>query len=237
MTPSFALYLAPLALRRTSCLSINGSPLAWRLLLCIFGLTMKVPLQISFHGITPSPAIENEIRQRAAKLDRFYKRLTACRVVVEEPHRHHRKGKRFSVRIDLSVPGDELVVCRSTEKSNAPTNIHFAIRDAFDNALRQLQGYAERHRGETKTHVEPPHGRIARLFPNEECGFLESADGREVYFHARSVLNNDFNNLSVGNEVRFAEELGDKGPQASSVEVVGKDGRHVFSAGGAAVAK
>jgi cold shock CspA family protein len=77
-------------------------------------------------------------------------------------------------------------------------------------------------RQETKTHEEQPHGRIATLFPDEGYGFIETSDGSEVYFHRNSLFNDDFEQLQVGDEVRFAEEEGDKGLQASTIRLIGK---------------
>jgi cold shock CspA family protein len=76
-------------------------------------------------------------------------------------------------------------------------------------------------RGEVKTPAGPPQGRVVRLFPEDGFGFLEAPDGREVYFHRNSVLEG-FDSLEVGSEVRFAEEQGIEGPQASTVSLVGK---------------
>ena len=73
---------------------------------------MKIPLKITFRNMEPSKAIEDNIREKAAKLDSFYDRIMSCRVTVEAPHRHHHKGKAYQVRIDLTVPGDELVIDR-----------------------------------------------------------------------------------------------------------------------------
>ena len=73
---------------------------------------MQLPLQVTLRDISPSEAIEAYIRERAAKLEQFYDRIMSCRVVVEAPVRHHRKGGPYKVRIDLTVPGDELVIDR-----------------------------------------------------------------------------------------------------------------------------
>ena len=77
-----------------------------------------------------------------------------------------------------------------------------------------------RQRGDVKHHEEPTHARISALFPDKGYGFLTTQDGREIYFHEHSVLNRKFKQLEIGMEVRFAEEMGEKGPQASSVTVV-----------------
>jgi cold shock CspA family protein/ribosome-associated translation inhibitor RaiA len=183
---------------------------------------MQLPVQITFRDIPPSEAIEARIRQDAAKLDRFYDRIMGCRVIVESPHRHHYKGKIYHVRIDLTVPNGELVVKRDPPEHQTHEDIYVAIRDAFDAAKRKLQDYARFQRHETKAHEVPPYGWIATLFPDEGYGFIETSDGREVYFHQNSVLNSAFSQLEVGDEVRFAEEEGEKGLQASTVRLIGK---------------
>jgi len=73
---------------------------------------MQVPLRISYHHCAPSDALNALIREKALELERFYPRITSCRVVVERPGYHHRHGKgaHFRVRIEVSVPGELLVV-------------------------------------------------------------------------------------------------------------------------------
>ena len=73
---------------------------------------MTVPLQITYRNMESTEAIEEEIRDKAAKLDHFYDRITSCRVVVEVPHRHHHKGIAYHVRVDVKVPGWEVVINR-----------------------------------------------------------------------------------------------------------------------------
>ncbi|NWF62353.1 MAG: HPF/RaiA family ribosome-associated protein [Fischerella sp.] len=183
---------------------------------------MQLPLQITFHKMTPSEAIEAKIRRCAAKLERFYNRIISCRVIVDAPHRHQRNGKQYHVRIDLTVPNAELVVNRYPPKHQSYEDIYVAIRDAFDAAKRELQDYARLRRHETKTHELPPYGRIGKLFPEEGYGFIETADGDEVYFHKNSLCNGDFEQLQLGDKVRFAYSQGNKGPQASTVRLLGK---------------
>jgi ribosome-associated translation inhibitor RaiA/cold shock CspA family protein len=183
---------------------------------------MQMPLQISFHGLDPSPEIEARIRKKAAKLERFSDRIIGCRVVVEAPHRHHRHGKLYNVRIDLSVPGKDVFVGHSGPLNHAHEDVNVAIRDAFNAAARQLEDHARRIRGGVKTHTAPKHGKITQLF--EDYGFVEMPDGQEVYFHKNSVVDADFYKLEVANEVRLviAEGEGVEGTQASSVTPIGK---------------
>ncbi len=183
---------------------------------------MQLPLQITFRDMPPSEAMEAAIREKAAKLEQFFDHIMGCRVVVEAPHQHHRKGKLYRVRIDITVPGAELVVNRSPDDHHAHEDAYVAIRDAFDAARRQLDTRVARRRGDVKNHELPPHGRVLNLVPMEDYGMILTPDGREIYFHRNSVVNAEFDKLESGDEVRFAEELGEKGPQASSVQRVGK---------------
>ena len=196
---------------------------------------MKLPLQISFRNMKPSEAVEARVREEVAKLETFYAGIMHCRIVVELPHKHHRKGDLYHIRIDITVPGAELVVKRepslhaSLRKSDAEkqlksyeahaahTDVFVVIRDVFKEARRQLQDYARRIRGQTKTHLPQPSGRVSRLFPEEGYGFLRASDGTEIYFHKNSVLHDEFNRLTIGTWVAFNEEMGEKGVQASTV--------------------
>jgi ribosomal subunit interface protein len=115
---------------------------------------MQTPLQIDFHNMDHSPAVEAKLRERAAKLETMFDRITGCRVVVEAPHRHSRKGKLYNVRIELDVPGKVIVANRNGPKDHAHEDIYVAIRDAFDAVTRQLEDHARVIRGEVKTHGE-----------------------------------------------------------------------------------
>lgn len=120
---------------------------------------MQIPLQISFHGMEPSPAVEARIREKAAKLERFNDRIVGCKVLVEAPHRQggqgkHYHGKLYNVRVDLSVPGKDIVVGGTSTRSHANEDVYVAIRDSFDAAGRQLQDHARRMRGDVKSHED-----------------------------------------------------------------------------------
>ncbi|HVH40961.1 MAG TPA: HPF/RaiA family ribosome-associated protein [Labilithrix sp.] len=178
---------------------------------------MVAAVQITFRDIPPSAAVSQHVERRAEKLETFFHRMVKCHVVVEEPHRHSRQGKKFHVEIDMHVPGRELVISRNPD--DAKEDLHAAIDMAFDDAERVLENYARQLQPDTKTHLKPPQGVVLRIFHDRGYGFIES-DGTEVYFHRNSVLGERFDKLTVGSKVRFALEDGDKGPQASSVHVV-----------------
>lgn len=183
---------------------------------------MQIPLQITFRKIKRSPALEAEVREHAAKLDKFYDRIMSCRVVIEEQHKHHLRGNHFQISLDVTVPGGELVASREPDEHHAYTDVHVAIRDAFDSMRRQLEDFARQHDQRLKVHAPPPHGRIVELNPEEDRGRIETPDGRLIYFHRNSVIGANFSALKVGTEVRFHEEAGERGPQASTVQVIGK---------------
>jgi len=98
---------------------------------------MKTPLQITFRDVPHSEALDTHIREKAQKLEQVFGDIMSCRVVVEQPARHHQQGKLFNIHIDLGVPGLEIVVDKQANE-----DVYIALRDAFDAARRQLEDYA-----------------------------------------------------------------------------------------------
>ncbi|MEJ2452082.1 MAG: HPF/RaiA family ribosome-associated protein [Gammaproteobacteria bacterium] len=183
---------------------------------------MQIPVQITYRDMPPSEAVDAIIRERVQKLEHFTDNITSCRVVIEAPHKRHHHGKLFSIHIDITLPGHEIVVARQPDEHHAHEDIYVAIRDAFDAARRQLEDHSRRHRGKVKHHEAEPHGHIAKLIPEQNYGVIQTHDGREIYFHRNSVINAEFDDLEPGASVHFTETNGDQGPQASSVHIEGK---------------
>lgn len=199
---------------------------------------MQLEPRITFRGVKHSMALETDIRRRLDKLETYYPRVTDCAVLVELPQRHHGAGNRFHVRIDLTVPGEEIVVAhdgdlhatakdvqaerlsKSSESDPGRKHARVAVREAFEIARRRLQDYARRQRGAIKTTAKQARGHVSQVFPVDQYGYIEAADGRDVYFQRSSVLNDAFARLEVGSAVSFVEEPGEKGPQASSVKLL-----------------
>ena len=184
---------------------------------------MKQPVRIAFKEMEHSDAVEAWVRERAAKLERFYEPIISCHVVIEAPDRHSQHGGLYRVRIDLTVPGDEIVVSHQGPKNQAHEDVYVALRDAFRAARRQLKESLRKKRGQIKRHELPQHARVTKLYLAEDYGFLEGHDEVEVYFHRNAVLGSAFDDLSIGTLVRYvlAEGEGEAGPQASTVELVG----------------
>ena len=183
---------------------------------------MKLPLQITFRNLARSEAVAAKVEKSAAKLEQYCHRIIGCRVAIDAAHKHHRRGNRYHVRVEVTVPDRGLVASREPDEHHAYTDVYVAIRDAFESICRQLEDYARIRRGQVKSHEVPRHGRVVELHTDSGYGRIESPDGRLVYFHRNSVLDADFDDLQIGTEVRFDEEMGERGPQASTVCLVGK---------------
>ncbi len=179
---------------------------------------MRIPLRITFRHVAPSDAVEAVVRDKASKLDRFADDVIGCHVVIEAPHRRHRQGMLFHVTVDVTLPGREIVVSRDPPEHHAHEDVYVAMRDAFDAVVRRLEDRVRRRRAAVEHQAEPPCGRVRRLFPNAGYGLIETPEAREIYFHRNSVVDGGFDALTIGADVRFVEEQGDEGPQASSVE-------------------
>jgi len=118
---------------------------------------MKNPLQITFHGIDHSDAVEQRVREKTAKLEQLTDRIISCRVVIERPSKNqnaeHVKHEPYHVRLDVTVPGAELVVKRDSKNPTSPDDVYVVLRDAYDAMTGQLKAYLERQRGDVKTHA------------------------------------------------------------------------------------
>ncbi len=178
---------------------------------------MQIPLQITFRNFPRSEAVEARIRAKAEKLEEFDPHIMSCHVVVDELDRHRHQGKQFTVRLDIRVPGNEVVVDRDHHE-----DIYVALRDAFDAAGRKLEEVVRTRRRDVKAHVVPQHGKVARLFPDEGYGFIETADGREFYFSRDNVVEPTFDRLDTGAAVQFVEDVTGDGRQHATRVSAGK---------------
>jgi cold shock CspA family protein len=199
-----------------------------------------IPVQVTFRGLPHSDRLESAVRERVAWLEQFYPGIVRCHVVVELPHRHRQEGRHFHVRIEATVPGRPPMVVdhepslhghakhvedeahhKNSDIDSVDRYAAVAIREAFDAARRRLEDVARKQRGAVKTHESPPHGEVVELEKIDGYGFIQ-AGGERIYFHRASVLDDAFDELAIGTPVAFVEEKGDKGPQASTVRVLGK---------------
>jgi len=113
---------------------------------------MVLPIQITFRDLPRTDAIDQYVRTRASKLEGLSERITSCHVALEVPHRHARHGRHYRVRIDLHVPGGEVVVGGNHDDDGSAGDLYAAIDHAFDLAGRRLQDFVRRQRGDVKSH-------------------------------------------------------------------------------------
>ncbi|HEX9905064.1 MAG TPA: HPF/RaiA family ribosome-associated protein [Propylenella sp.] len=186
---------------------------------------MQIEPQISFHGMDRSMSAEAKIRERINHLERSHGRITSCRVMVEAPHRHGRHGKIFHVSVDVRVPAGDVAVSNAHELDHAHEDLLVAIRDAFDAAERKLEDFVRRMDPQrTKAHPPVGHGSVARMMTREGYGFIETPDGREIFFERDSLTGGRWEALTPGTEVRFTERDGEKGPFATAVSPAARHG-------------
>jgi ribosomal subunit interface protein len=184
--------------------------------------TMQQPLEISFKNLDRSEVLEADIGTRVDKLEQLFDGITSCHVHIEAPHRHHRKGNRYEVRLEVRVPGTELVVANQPGDVNAHEDAHVAIRDAFNAMERQLKKWKRQIRHEPRGHAAPLQGRISELHAEDGFGAIATTDHRLVYFHANSVVGGRFEDLAEGDTVELVVRSGEspQGPQASTVRPI-----------------
>jgi len=189
---------------------------------------MQTPVEIDFHGFKGNEQLRACVMKNVSLLERRFGRITACRVVIKAPSERHRTGSACEIAIRLSLPqGREVEIGRSEKTERAVDRLAdplVALNDAFKRARRRLQDHARRMRGHVKSHDGPPIATVKRFDEAGGFGFLETQDGREIYFHKNSLLNDGGRQVGPGTRVTFFEEIGEKGPQASTVKVLGKHG-------------
>lgn len=180
-----------------------------------------VPLKIVCRDFKVTPAIRTELRNCTSKLEEFFPRLVRCEVAISVPHRRRNKGNVYHVALRIEVPGPDIVVNRESEEDVAHENLRIAINDAFRAAERKLEDLIREMRGFVKAPgVKSVRGRVTKLFPERDFGFLETAEGEQVYFHRNSLKGISLERLKPGVTVHFKAEQGEKGPQATYVRAV-----------------
>jgi len=187
---------------------------------------MQVPLETTFRDVARTEELEQLILSRVDKMERFCDYITSGEVFVERKQSSQNTGNPYRVRITLNIPpAQKVVVDKKTPPEDVDQQLPTLIRESFDAAERQIKRITEKQRGEVKTHPDQQAMAIVEeLRPEEEHGFLRTMDGRRVYFHRNAVTSNDFDRLAVGTGVSYSETQGEKGPQATVVQIVDKPG-------------
>jgi ribosomal subunit interface protein len=168
--------------------------------------------QVTIRDLPSSPALEDHLRKKAQKLNQYCHKINSCRIVLTIPQKHKHNGKLYCVRIDLTVPGKELVVNRKMDE-----DVYVAIRDAFHAAERKLETYERKRRGDVKNHENLSRGFIKKLFLDDGYGFIEGIDGNEYYFSMTNVSYPSFPQLELGDLVQFLSIPSGDGVQAHRI--------------------
>lgn len=183
---------------------------------------MKVPLEITFRNVRKTRKHEELIHEKTQKLEAFCDYINSCRISVEKRHIHQKIGRPFRVRLDITVPpGNNIIVDNNSNRGEKHTTLDREIRNAFNIAIRQLKELKQRQRYNVKKHPQKEaQAVVSKLFRSKDFGFLHTVDDRNVYFHRNSVLHEDFDKIHIGAGVRFSEEQGIEGPQATTVQII-----------------
>jgi cold shock CspA family protein/ribosome-associated translation inhibitor RaiA len=160
------------------------------------------------------PEWREKIEEELARLQKHYHNPILHARVEIIGTAHHRLGA-FEVHLVVSIPGDTITLMRQGDM------VMPLVVEAFDVLDRRLAEHAQVVQQQIKTHEEvAQHGRVVRLFPDDDYGFIESDEGLEVYFHAHAVKKGKFSHLMPGTPVKFTQEAGDQGPQAIWVQAL-----------------
>ncbi|MGV2828204.1 HPF/RaiA family ribosome-associated protein [Myxosarcina sp. GI1(2024)] len=188
---------------------------------------MQIPPSVTYRNLEKTPAIEALVEEKIAKLERFCDYINSCRVVVDKVKEHPDSGSPYRVSIDITIPNSrEIAVNYSPDTGKQYAPLEAVIRDAFEAAIRQIKDLSDEQQGERKIHPQQEMDAVVtKLFAEQDYGFLKTIDtGKEVYFHRNSVIHDDFDRITVGTGVRYRETQGEMGPQATTVQIVDKQG-------------
>ena len=185
---------------------------------------MQEPLQISFHNMDSSEALESRVREHWAKVERHYDGIVSARIVLEAAHKQPHKST-LGITISIGVPGRDIVVKREQRLHESDHHATWVINEAFHG-----RAPARELRAEAAPRRQSSRGRagvraVARLYPDQAYGFIETRERLDIYFHRDVLRDADFAELKVGSEVLYtlAPDDGPMGPMASSVWTLGSD--------------
>lgn len=187
---------------------------------------MQVEPEIAFRDVPATEEYKSLILEGIDKLEKIYPNIISCRTVVADTTPSRRNGNIHRVRVEVAIPGNTIVVDPTDSEPGENRNVAQSIINAFDLARKRLQKAKELQAGDVKTRQLPPHGRVTRLLMDDtgvRYGFLHSREGRQIYFHEEALVGVDYDELEVGDEVRYAAAEGDKGLQASTVAPLDPD--------------
>lgn len=198
---------------------------------------MQVPPEIVARNVEITPYIDGLITKGISKLEHVCDYIISVHIALEQQQGRHQTGNPYRMRITLRIPDRADVVVERSSRSPLPGHsplrksgdreepLTALIRKGFDSAIRQMEKAVDKQRGYVKTNAQlPVQAVVEKLFPDQDYGFLRTLDGEQVYFHRNSVLHKHWERLTAGTLVRYTPEMGEKGLQASTVEVLARPG-------------
>jgi cold shock CspA family protein len=186
---------------------------------------MEIEPTIVFENMQPSDLVRARIEGELQRLERFFGRVTSCRVAIRAPEARHVKGGLFSVRVHLELPGERsVVVSRVPSARKALGDPNVAIHEAFRTARRQLQDQVRVLRGEVKAHDEQGVGTVTGYYPDDGYGLITTDQGDEIHFDRSSMPPGEFEALSKGAHVSYEAHEGDYRVHARTARLKAGDG-------------
>ncbi|MEX0758736.1 MAG: HPF/RaiA family ribosome-associated protein [Tistlia sp.] len=182
------------------------------------------PLEVAFHGLESSEALKEVIEAEAAKLRRFGHAVTSARVSVERTQSHG-ASVLDEIHVDVQLRRGHVFAKATVERrAQEAHGVAFghAVTRAMDKVVRQISAGLEKRSAKPmlETQEGKSTGRVTRLDRERRHGFLERAEGPDLFFHEAVLADGSFDALKEGDPVRFrvAEAEGAYGPQAATVE-------------------
>jgi len=174
-------------------------------------------LEIESRNVGMTPRWRHEIESRMANLREGHDDLIHGRVTLTKNPHHKKSSNVAEALVVVSLPGRHTLTARKENKT-----FEEAIRKAFQAVAIELRKFREkRAKKEVRAAPIPPlRGVVCKLFPKQEYGFILQEGGGEVYFHKNALKGLSFKNLEDGTEVAFNLEEGQKGPQATAVQLM-----------------
>jgi cold shock CspA family protein len=171
-------------------------------------------LQVDVRNLTMRSQWQEKIDEEKEKLSRHHPGLIHHLRVTIEGTRSHKEGG-YGLTLVASVPNDTVVVKRKGEK------VPPMLGEAFNTLGLQLKELQRKRRQTVKVKEAIPYsdlqGVVDKLFLDQSYGFIQTANGQDIYFHESCLKDLAMDQLAVGDAVIFGQAESEKGPCAAWV--------------------
>ncbi|WP_027287082.1 HPF/RaiA family ribosome-associated protein [Rhodovibrio salinarum] len=186
---------------------------------------LRIPVDITFHGMESSDHLRHQVLKQAQKLDRFHKHITNVRVVLDADHKQVDKST-LHCKVEVSIPGTDTLVAQKEDRPHEAVNHadqYSVINEAFEVAGRRVNAYIDKHFDHQHKQPHPAAGQargtITRVDSERRHGMLETHAGQSLFFQDTAVKGETLDDLEPGMEVSYAlaEAEGAYGPEAKEI--------------------